>query len=190
MKKARGKRLRVAFDIDDTIADISRIVMRKVNRHLKSSHTFKEVIESKSNKGSVLWPTYIRFYRDLWVNRHTGIRLLIDKKLMKNVREYYDVAFVSARGRNSITSDALRKWLRMQGLEGVPLYLTDTSDEKASLKYDIYVDDYPLMVKGKRQLLLVHQHHNMHVKESENVIRFYGVNEALRFLLSRARGQR
>ncbi len=175
----------MAFDIDDTIADIHDVVMRRVNRKLKGNYTFLETVTQLEQNGP-LWKAYIREYEDLWTKKHKTIRLFLDKRLMKRVSKYYDIGFVSARGFNLKTTKGLKSWLRYHRLDHIKLDVTHTSDAKAELKYDIFVDDYPLKVKGKRMLLLIHREHNKAFVLPKNAMRFDNVNQAIHFLIKRA----
>ena len=179
------RRLRVALDVDDTVADISRVVLRKVNRELGTDYVF-ESIWGTWNSDKVLWDTYARFYEELWTKKHKTIRLFVDKRLLRQLARHYDISFVSARGWSRASAQGLADWLKHHKLENIPVEITNTSDDKARLGYDVYIDDYHVKVKGKRMLLLIDYGHNRHIRESRNVTRVRGVNDAIRLLIKRA----
>ena len=185
MRGVKTKRIRVALDIDDTVADISSVVMKKVNRRLGTDYTYEHVFGSwDTNKP--LWDAYARVYEELWTKKHKAIRLFADKRLLRQLTKHYDVAFISARGWSKVSTQGLADWLKRHRLNHINLEITNESKEKTLLGYDFYIDDYHVKVKGKRMLFLVDHTHNKKIKNSKNVMRVEDVNEALRFLIKRA----
>ena len=185
-KEHADKTPTVAFDIDDTLAEVNPVLLSAINNRKKTTHTFNDVLDSEMTNDS-LWFDYINMYRDLWINRYAEIRLLADAGLLKKVEEYYAVSLISARGKYSRTTQGLKKWLARHSLDHLPLVITETSDAKADYDYDVFVDDYAVPVNFRQKLLLLHKYYNKNVTEAENVMRFEGVNEAMRWLIDTAK---
>lgn len=187
MSISQNSRKRVALDVDDTIADVSKGILERINRMLGTSYTMSDLHASVGTDRSPGKESTI-LYHDLWVNNYRSIRSLVDSDLLAEVATHYDVELVSKRADpngESRTSGALGEWLKLHGLDSYPTVIVRVGTDKSDLNYDIYVDDGPVGVRDNMTLYRICGP-GEDATNVPNVVMCSDVNDALRMLLDAA----
>ena len=196
-----GRQLKVAVDMDETLAKIHPLMIANFNKVNGTNFTVKDHIDfGFKNLGSCheeMMPFYVQVWKEQW----REIPLNVDVKLLGELAKYYEVNILTARSPNAKgetggTVDALNEFLKLHKINLVlpPPVLCDPKYDKArDFDYDIYVDDSPRLAEtiakmdGKTLLLIDHLY-NRYVKEDgKKIIRVESAQKAIATLILLAR---
>ena len=164
-KLPSGRKLKVAMDVDDTVANMSP-ALQKIFR---KRHGLKfDDAQRKFDwwKGKTTDDKFVKTYSELWSTRSNEITPLLSRTAYSMLSEKTDFSFISARDEKDAGS--LRKWLSHNYGKGAKLTLVGSrpysahGTRKFEQGYDLLVDDSPHvsstmnhpLAKGKALLLV------------------------------------
>lgn len=166
--------MKIAVDIDGVIWDIMGVFLELYNEKYKENIKFNDVIEwyffPQKNFNTIYLPTLKRIdeYPFLDENINHYLFLLMGKHDVKMLtKEQNPVEII----KKKLESGNIR-----EGFEYLELIKLEIADKKVNYKFDIYIDDCPLMVEDIKEhpdkiLLLFDQPWNRHCEETENVFK-------------------
>jgi len=155
-----GERLRVMFDIDDTVADTSRVVLEEMGMEV----SFRD---KAFYKPEIKLEDYLEVYYKVWKERPTKIASNLSYESARKLMEKTELGFISARKRTG--KAGLLKWLE-HNYRGLNIPITIVTPEpynmhgfhKLKQNLHILVDDSPSVAESMsnryasgRSLLLV-----------------------------------
>lgn len=143
---AKGRKLKIGIDIDDTAADVASVMLPVLaQRHGVAASKLRNRYDL-SDLG-ITRKQYLDIYTELWNAKHTEIRPLLSRRAFMMLSEIAGPVFVTARSSN--THDALRSWLeRNYGKQAkVNVLPADPHEAQGSRKlgagFDLLIDDAP-----------------------------------------------
>ncbi len=193
-----GQLLKIAFDIDGTLAMIDKPMIGMYNELKGTSYTENDMTDWNFKLIGATYREMMNIYVDLWKNHYAEIKFAGDAKQIKELAKYYAIDIVTARDTDDSkptgdTAKELSEWIGMHQLSGIPIRIVSPNTNKANLDYQIYVDDSPRLaekVVGKegKVLFLVHHPFNASIHEDgQKIIRVADAKEATRILINEAR---
>lgn len=175
----------IAVDIDGVIWDIMEVFLELYNRIYRTDIQFNDVItwyHFPLERFNAIYPLTLKRideYRFLDANIKHYLFLLMGKHEVKMLtKEQNPVEII----KKKLESGNIR-----EGFEYLELIKIEIADKKVNYKFDIYIDDCPLMVEDMKQhpdriLLLYNQPWNWDCKETENVFRVKGWKEIMEII--------
>jgi 5'(3')-deoxyribonucleotidase len=172
--------MKIALDIEDTLADTSRAFIQAYNEENNTSYTLKDIEWGLENETI---PFGFEFYHqrigELW-HHHEQIPPteddLSDKLAALAQLDGVEIDLVTARLNRP---DEMKEWLKDQEIFQNEHYNElITAEEKEQLDYDLYIDDNPKM--GASQLVF-DQPWNQHSDKS-NQTRIHSLADAHQYL--------
>ena len=178
--------LRIALDVDGVLADTMRLWIRLWNREKGQKLSYEDLVE---------WD----FWKKLGISSDEFMRIM--NKAWRMWREIpptepdlaEKVARIKSFGRLDILTARPRetekytlRWLEAHRIPFDEYVWIESSRLKASLDYDAFIDDSPLIVDGcvirRRLLLLYDRPWNRRVPEGRHVRRIKSLDEAYHIL--------
>ena len=196
MEKPRHPVERIALDVDETIADVMNHVLSLHNLEKSARFTMDDITDWKWTSIGITGAEFRKHYSTVWHTMTEQIGLLINKELLLELSKYYEIDLVTKRGgikELEETAEPLKKWLIRHGIDKYRLVLSGHGVEKDVLRYDIYIDDSPILAeriescKGKKMFLVTQPHNRNYAIKSRKVVRVADANDALRRLLKKAK---
>ncbi len=145
-KIGRERRLRVGFDIDDTVAETSNVVKNV----LEERHGFDFTLSGRKfdwSASGVKDKHFIEIYSELWAEDGVRIKPLLSKDTYEKLSSSVDFSFVSAR--DDASAEGLRRWLERHYGKEVKVAIVEPRPydmhgiRKLEQGFDIIVDDSP-----------------------------------------------
>ena len=202
LREGTGMRIkqRIALDLDGTSADIHTPVINAWNSERGGNFKVSDITVFLINGkvlGGMTGDDFFRIYRKIWINAPESIPTLLDSSVLLEASKHYEIDVVSSRSEQ--LRPGTHAWLNAKHPDFPgKVILVETSDEKASLKYDYYIDDYhglavplakattkdhnPCLVLIERPWTVAEEAKKAH----PNVILVKDVNEGLRHLIREA----
>ena len=195
---AEKRLIRVAIDVDQTVALVHPLMIENFNKANGTNFTIEDHVDWDFKALGSNYVEMMPFYAKVWIEQWRQIPLIADPEQIKALGKYYESGFLTTRsptneGITGGTVDTMNEWFKMHGLGGVPVDICDPRQNKArDWDRDVYVDDSPRLadtVQGMegKFLLLIDQRYNRDVKDGERIMRVADADEAVRVLKSAAR---
>lgn len=157
--------MRIALDIDHTLADLNPAIAQKSNHFTEKELFDRDTFTDED------WQQYYYESQNVWENHWQDIPLYDEQapniiQLLQDMADTIDV--VTSR---SSVEENMRKWLDHHDIE-YDSFKSSVQD-KSSLGYDMYIDDSAKVATGLRagQCFLIHREWNEHLNEGQNIIR-------------------
>jgi 5'(3')-deoxyribonucleotidase len=133
-------RQKVAIDMDDTLALLKEAWLPVYNVTNGTSFTIDAFKSWSSWDLPATFDEFMNIYHDLWSKSWETIRPSIFKETLKSLSEIHDVDIVSHRPQWH--EPYVRSWMNHYFPDvKVNLVLTESSEKKAQLGYDVIFDD-------------------------------------------------
>ncbi len=191
--------IRVALDIDETIATVLPLWLESLNKAKGTNFTVEDHKDYNFRSINSSYEEAMPHYVKAWVEQYEQIPFSGDVKQIMELTDYYTVHLLTTRsptkeGATGGTVDAMHEWLRIKGLSGLHVEICDPSQNKATdFDYHIYIDDSPVLAKtiaagpeGKFMLLIDHKY-NEEIKNGPRVLHVANSKVATKLLLDLAR---
>jgi len=178
--------LRIALDVDGVLADTMRLWLRLWNRRSSQSLSYEELVEWDFWKRlGISGEEFMELMKEAWrMWRELPPTEPNLSEKVSRLRSLGRVDIVTARPRE-VEKYTLR-WLEAHRIPYDGYVLMRSSRVKATLDYDVFIDDSPLMVDGcamRASLLLLYDRPwNRGILEDAHVKRIKNLNEAYQVL--------
>lgn len=126
---------RIALDMDDTLAGTLRHVFRMYKRPIPKTWSFY------NENDSITYDKFIRDIKNIWTKHWGEISPMESGQsaIVKSLREIGTVDIVTV-GFPELKAE----WARMHGIQYNNLISVNNGTDKASLNYDVFIDDSPV----------------------------------------------
>ena len=195
------QKIKVALDVDSTIADILPLMISDFNKIKGTSFTVDDCTDWNFTSIGSNYLEMMPLYVNVWKNRWQDIQFTANVEHINELIKYYDVSLLTTRsatneGITGGTVDTMHKWLNLHNLGHISVQICDPKQNKArDFDYQIYLDDSPGLAEtiekmDRKLIFLVDQKYNQHILESERVRRVPNVQAAVNLLVDAARAHK
>lgn len=196
-----GKGLRVAIDIDETLAMVHALMLANFNKAHGTNFTVKDHTDWDFRSIGSSYSEMMPFYTQVWREQWREIPFAGDIKMLGELAGHYTVNLLTTRsaterGMTGGTVDAMNEWIRLHGIDLVlpaPIICNPKQDKAIDFDYHIYVDDSPVLAKtvermdGKSLFLIDHPYNRCISDDGKKIIRVENAQKATAALISIAR---
>ncbi|MCL4365524.1 hypothetical protein M1590_04335 [Candidatus Marsarchaeota archaeon] len=193
-----GTSVRVAIDIDHTLAVIAPLMLAAFNRDHGTSFTADDHADYEFRSIGSNYEEMMPYYTEVWKSQYKQIPFSGNVGQIKELTKYYEVNILTARSQNNEgptggTVDAMHDWLRINGLGDIHVEICDRMKSKvADFDYHVYIDDSPVLAKEiesteGRFMFLVSHRYNEHIANGPRVLHVAKSEVATNALLDIAR---
>ncbi len=138
------RKLKVALDIDGTLADVYSFIINEWNRLSGKSFKISDADDYNPSKSKLQMPLeeFLRIYDDAWNENAMEICPTVTEQELNRFANHFNVEIVTRR--SSSTKDSLHKWLKhnFPSLD-FKVLLVEHIKDKLKLDHDIIIDDAP-----------------------------------------------
>lgn len=164
--------MRIAVDLDGTLADIHTVFLEELERTEGIKHSFEDLETYYFEKSPFTTEKFHEIARKNWNNQSIP---LTDSSLpneLNRLAQDHTVDIVTARG--DVNQEKLKNWLVSKGID-FDSFIVDKA--KTDLEYDVLIDDCPKYSEKGMNLLLYDRPYNRNAEESENTWRVKNFKE-------------
>lgn len=158
--------MRIAIDLDGTLADTRREFIREYNRRKNSSISLKDFQTYYFEDAPFTLKQFHNIARENWKTKNIP---LTDEKLpdhLKKIAKHHEIDIVTAR--SDIKKRKLIEWAETKE---IPFNSFIVDKRKTHLDYDMLIDDCPEYIGQGMKILLYHRHYNRNATLSDNSLR-------------------
>lgn len=180
--------MKIAIDVEETLAHIHKVWVEMVNTLYKTNFSFEDITDwyfkdTKFEQIGIEPNVFLDMIEKIWEERWYEIpptEININKKieLLANVHR---VDIVTQQNSNKVL-----QWLKKFSIPYNSFISIPLEESKSKLDYDVFIDDSPILAEEltlDKKLLLYDRPYNRKIKESKNIIRIYNFDQALKILL-------
>lgn len=152
--------MRIAVDIDGTLAQTHEVFLEELERREGVSHELEDLQSWEFENVDFSVEKFHRIARENWRKRDIPLTEQDIPEHLRALREHASrIDVVTAR--DDIPKSELRDWLNSKN---VPFDSLKVSNEKTSMKYDYLIDDSPNYLRSEMKVLLYHRPYNRHAE--------------------------
>ncbi|MHB1829906.1 MAG: 5' nucleotidase, NT5C type [Candidatus Micrarchaeaceae archaeon] len=204
LRGSYSAQLKVAIDIDGTLAAVHGMMITAYNKIKGTNFTVEDIKDWGFKSIGSTYAEMMLIYVDIWRNRWRDIPFTVDINQISALTNYYLVHLLTSRsasegGLTGGTTDALNEWREIHGIGEDKIHLVicpPTKDKATSFDYDVYIDDSPGLARSiqhqarRARMLLVDSAYNRHIEDGKGVTRVTSAGEAIRILINLARTEK
>ena len=165
--------MRIAIDLDGTLADIHKVFLEELEKQEDIVHSFEDLENYYFDEAPFSLKKFHRLARENWKNREIP---LTDKEIpthLEKLSQSHRVDIVTAR--DDVDRKILRNWLNRKNVKFQDLVV---DKEKTHLNYDVLIDDSPSYIGDGMKILLYDRPYNEEAETGENSRRVEDFSEA------------
>ncbi len=170
--------MKIALDLDGTLADIQTVFIREYNRQKGTSLKLEHFDTYHFEKAPFELEEFHQIARENWKSKDIP---LTDSSLpshLKEIAEYHTLDIVTAR--DDIKKEKLIEWLKSKN---VPFESFIVDKKKTRLDYDILIDDCPKYLGDGMKVLLYHRCYNQNAELPDNSSRVRDFEQVKKHIL-------
>ena len=164
--------MRIAVDLDGTLAETQKTVLKELRKEEQSSHSLEDVETYHFEKADFSLETFHETARRVWKNKNIPLTNKNIPKHLNQLHENHRIDIVTARG--DIPKKDLKKWL---GDKNIKFDGFKVDKEKTHLNYDYLIDDSPEYIGDDMKVLLHDRPYNRHAEVGDTDKRIEGFKE-------------
>lgn len=170
--------MKIAIDLDGTLADTHSEFIREYNRRKDVSISLKDFKTYYFEKAPFTVQQFHDIARENWKTKEIP---LTDENIpshLNKIAKNHELDIVTAR--SDIKKERLIRWAESKD---IPFNSFIVDKRKTHLDYDMLIDDCPEYIGQGMKILLYHRHYNRNATLSDNSVRVRNFEEIKKHIL-------
>ena len=164
--------MRIAVDLDGTLADIHTVFLEELEKQEGITHRFEDLETYYFDEAPFSVEKFHEIAKHNWKNREIPLTDPSLPEELNKLSENHRVDIVTARG--DVEKSVLKNWLTEKGVKFDSFIVDGT---KTHLEYDVLIDDSPKYIGNGMKILLYDRPYNRNTETGENSWRVKNFSE-------------